>query len=89
MGGRVGAYWEGGKGCRNKIKMSRYVCLSIGVTGERVYYNASLVNSVLIFSRLSFFILRNDIHKYANSADKTKCKKQERVGKHATTAGKH
>ena len=23
VGGRAGAYWEGGKGCRNKIKMSR------------------------------------------------------------------
>lgn len=33
VGGRVGAYWEGGKGCRNKVKMSRYVCLSVGVTG--------------------------------------------------------
>ena len=27
VGGRVGAYWEGGKGCRNKIKMSRFVCV--------------------------------------------------------------
>jgi hypothetical protein len=50
VGGRAGTYWEGGKGCRNKVKMSR-----------------------------------NDIHKYANSTDKTKCKKQERVGKQPTS----
>ena len=74
-GSRSSSYWEGGQGCRNKVKMNRY-SLSVQLMqliGQCIENYSSIHNWCCS-------VVRNDRHKYSDSEGKTSSKKPERVG---------
>lgn len=73
--GTYTSHWEGGQGCRNKVKMSRYLItlrfLFYGISFSFLFLSFFLkkkkISDFKKFKVLFSFLFRNDRQKYANS----------------------
>lgn len=75
-------YWEGGKGCRSRTKMSRYrleLCNGNFMVRCGEFIKVSTYCVAQPYD--NYTLCRKDKHKYSNTSAKTSSQKMERVGK--------